>query len=386
MSSVTLKSVIKTFGAGRAVDSLDLEIESGEFFVLLGPSGCGKTTTLRCIAGLEEPDGGSIGVGGRTMAEPRRGIFVPPHKRALSMVFQNYGLWPHMSVFSNVAYPLRSRRIAKSAFPAEVAEALDLVGLSGLEDRYPYELSGGQQQRVALARAIVTKPSLLLFDEPLSNLDAQLRTRLRYDLKEIHRKRAFTAVYVTHDQSEALALADRVAIMRSGRIEQMGTPIELFRSPKTPFAAEFVGYENFLPGMVTATHRHLATVRSEAWGRDLTGRYTDAVAVGSKVWVAMRAADVAIARVAPAVGEVNIASAVIGGVTYLGDRFQCLVKIGDTTLVGSMSAEGWSGEEGAHRIAAGQKVSVTTSFNDLIVMPRDDRKAESVPIGARKVS
>lgn len=214
MSSVTLKHVRKAFdGRVNAIEQLDLHIEHGEFFVLLGPSGCGKTTTLRCIAGLEEPDAGQILLGERTVADTRQGVFIAPEKRNIGMVFQNYALWPHMTVRQNVAYPLKTRTRLGDEQHRQVIAALQLVGLEGYAERYPAELSGGQQQRVALARALVARPALMLFDEPLSNMDAQLRIRLRQDLRRIHDELGYTAVYVTHDHAEALALADRIAVM-----------------------------------------------------------------------------------------------------------------------------------------------------------------------------
>lgn len=249
MSRIVLHEVRKRFGVNRdatkAINGLDLTIEPGEFFVLLGPSGCGKTTTLRCIAGLERPDSGRIEIAGSTVADPTRKVFIPPHKRDLGMVFQSYALWPHMSVLDNVAYPVKARRSRHGA-SAVAMDALRLVGLDEQAKRYPAALSGGQQQRVALARALAASPELLLFDEPLSNLDATLRLHLRQQLRDLHQQLGFTAVYVTHDQAEALALADRVAIMREGRLEQVGSPQQLYNHPASAFVASFVGFENIL--------------------------------------------------------------------------------------------------------------------------------------------
>jgi iron(III) transport system ATP-binding protein len=249
VANVSIKGLSKRFGGKiptTAVDSLDIEIEPGEFLVLLGPSGCGKTTTLRCIAGLESADEGNIAFGDRTVFDAARGTNVPPNKRNIGMVFQSYALWPHMTVRQNIGYPLKARRIKKATATEWIEEAAELVDCSPLLDRYPGQLSGGQQQRVALSRGLVARPDLVLFDEPLSNLDARLRDQVRSEIHELHQRLHFTAVYVTHDQSEALALGDRLAIMRAGKIEQLGRPEEIFEEPATEYVAGFIGMENRL--------------------------------------------------------------------------------------------------------------------------------------------
>ena len=250
MSHLLVTGLHKEF-AGRppatAVDQLDLSIDKGEFVVLLGPSGCGKTTTLRCLAGLETADAGTIALAGRTWFDSSRRISLPPEKRNIGMVFQSYALWPHMTVRKNISYPLRARRKKAAEVSGWVEDAAALVNCEELLDRYPAQLSGGQQQRVSLARSLVSRPDMILFDEPLSNLDARLREDVRAQLHELHGRLHFTAVFVTHDQGEALALADRVAIMRSGRFEQTGTPSEVFERPATEYVAEFIGLSNRLP-------------------------------------------------------------------------------------------------------------------------------------------
>jgi iron(III) transport system ATP-binding protein len=238
---LTLRNLTKRYGPTAVVDALDLEIRDGEFFTLLGPSGCGKTTTLRCIAGLERPDGGSVHLGERCLADPTRGLFVQPERRNMGMVFQSYALWPHMTVFENVAYPLRLRRLGRAEIRRKVDEVLQLVGLEGYADRPAPMLSGGQQQRVALARALVFSPQVLLLDEPLSNLDALLRDEMRQQLRGLSDRIGVTTIFVTHDQVEALSLSDRIAIMRSGRVEQVGAPMEVYSAPSTPFAQAFLG-------------------------------------------------------------------------------------------------------------------------------------------------
>ncbi|HEX9652358.1 MAG TPA: ABC transporter ATP-binding protein [bacterium] len=244
MSKVTLKNLTKTFGGITAVSNLDLEIEQGEFFSILGPSGCGKTTTLRMIAGFEFPTLGQI------FFDDRDVTFLPPHRRNTGMVFQNYALFPHMTVFENVAFGLQARRVQKSAVKKRVDDALKLVDLSGFEKRKVTELSGGQQQRVAIARAIVIEPVILLLDEPLSNLDAKLREETRDELRALQRRLGITTVYVTHDQEEALALSDRMAVMKSGVCHQVGTPAEIYLRPVDRFVASFVGRSNILEGQI----------------------------------------------------------------------------------------------------------------------------------------
>ena len=252
MTVLKINSIVKHYGGVRAVDGVSFEVEAGEFLSLLGPSGCGKTTTLRCIAGFERPDGGSIFFGDKPLTDIKNGVFVPPNKRGFGMVFQSYAVWPHMTVLENVGYPLNVKGgIARSEIRERVEDALKLVGLRGLEARYPTQLSGGQQQRVALARALVMEPRVLLFDEPLSNLDAKLRERMRFELIELQKKIGIPAVYVTHDQAEAMVLSRRILVMEGGRIAQMGSPREVYERPATRFVADFVGLTNFVPATVT---------------------------------------------------------------------------------------------------------------------------------------
>ncbi len=250
MSRVTVEGLHKRFDGkppALAVDSLDLEIGEGEFLALLGPSGCGKTTTLRCVAGLERPDGGRITIGDTPVFDAGRRVNVPPDRRRIGMVFQSYALWPHMTVRRNIAYPLKATRQKDALRGGRVEEVARMVECEELLDRLPAQLSGGQQQRVALARALVANPKLILFDEPLSNLDARLRDQMRTELHRIHRSRPFTAIYVTHDQAEALALGQRIAIMRAGGLEQLGTPEEIFERPASEYVAAFIGMSNRLP-------------------------------------------------------------------------------------------------------------------------------------------
>ncbi len=239
---VRLERVTKTFGPVVAVDDVTLEIPAGKLVTLLGPSGCGKTTTLRMIAGLEYPSTGRVFIGGDDVTP------LPASSRSVTMVFQSYALFPHLTVFENVAYGLRIAKLPAGEITTQVAAVLDLVGLPQIGGRYPAQLSGGQQQRVALARALVMQPKVLLFDEPLSNLDAKLRKHVRAEIRELQQRLAITSIYVTHDQAEALALSDVVVVMNRGRIEQVGAPADLYRQPATRFVADFIGEANLLPG------------------------------------------------------------------------------------------------------------------------------------------
>jgi len=246
MSAVSIEGLVKRYGAGTAVAGVTLEVQAGEFVALLGPSGCGKTTTLRMVAGFIEPTEGRIHIGGRDVTG------LPPYRRNTGMVFQSYALFPHMSVAQNVAFGLEMRRVSKADIAVRVRQALERVRLGQYAERMPRELSGGQQQRVALARALVIEPEVLLLDEPLSNLDAKLRQEMRTEIRQLQQSLGLTAVFVTHDQEEALAVADRLIVMNAGRIEQIGSPATVFDKPATRFVADFVGVTNFLPGAVTA--------------------------------------------------------------------------------------------------------------------------------------
>jgi iron(III) transport system ATP-binding protein len=246
VASVELLGIRKAFGELVVADGIDLAVQHGELVCLLGPSGCGKTTTLRLIAGFMTPDAGTITVGGKTVSSPGRAL--PPEKRGMSMIFQSYALWPHMSIGENVAYGLTLRRLPRAEIERKVAQILAVAKLTPLKDRFPGELSGGQQQRVALARALVVEPETLLLDEPLSNLDTNLREEMRFEIRRLHDEFRYTTLYVTHDQSEAMTTADRIVVMNSGRIEQVGTPEDIFQRPQSEFVARFIGATNILRG------------------------------------------------------------------------------------------------------------------------------------------
>ena len=272
MAGIQIERVTKRFGTVAAVRDLTLRSRDREFVTLLGPSGCGKTTLLRLIAGFMAPDEGAIRVGAATLSTPAS--VVPPERRGMGMVFQNYAVWPHKTVYQNVAFGLEVRRVARAEARARVARVLELVNLAGLERRYPSELSGGQQQRVALARSLVVEPAILLLDEPLSNLDAKLRERMRWELKELQRRTGITFVYVTHDQSEAMALSDRIAVMHQGELQQLGAPREVYARPANRTVADFMGLVNLIPARVRARRRpagRRARRRSPRRGRPAPG-------------------------------------------------------------------------------------------------------------------
>lgn len=250
MAKVELINVSKKFGKVNAVDNVNLKVKDKEIIALLGPSGCGKTTLLRCIAGLEEIDEGNIYLNGNLVSSPTNRIFVPPEKRNVGFIFQNYALWPHMTVYDNIAYPLKIRKLSKDEIRNRVKKVLELVELEGLENRYPTQLSGGQQQRVALARSLVYEPQILLLDEPLSNLDIRIREKVRHELALILKRLGITAIYSTHDQEEAFTISHRTIIMNKGMVIQEGSPIEIYENPANKFVAEFIGIPNVLAAKI----------------------------------------------------------------------------------------------------------------------------------------
>lgn len=288
MAGIQIKSLSKSYagkGDGAALESLDLDIKDNQFVTLLGPSGCGKTTTLRLIAGYLKPDTGTIRIGDQIVSSATD--VVPPERRGMGMVFQNYAVWPHKTVYENVVFGLKLRKTPSAEARRKVEETLELVNLKGLEQRYPGELSGGQQQRVALARSLVVEPGILLLDEPLSNLDAKLRERMRVELKQLQRRTGITFVYVTHDQGEALELSDQIAVMHGGRLQQYGTPEEVYRRPANKTVADFMGIVNFLSGEVRAVSggNSRAVRISDV---DLPVEMSPAIEIGATVDIAVR--------------------------------------------------------------------------------------------------
>jgi len=330
MSTIEIKSLTKRYADHRVVDGLDLAIDSGQFVTLLGPSGCGKTTTLRMLAGFIRPDEGTIAVDGRVLSSPS-GV-VPPEGRGMGMVFQNYALWPHKSVYQNISYGLRMQKPkpGRDEIRTRVTTILDVVGLRGYGDRFPGQLSGGQQQRVALARSLVTEPSILLLDEPLSNLDAKLRDRMRDEMQEIQRRTSITFVYVTHDQSEAMSMSDRIAVMRSGKLEQYASPRQVYFRPANVAVADFMGLINLVSGTVESSDGRAAVVELEFGLRlhvDPGHGYTPSA--GDPVTVAIRPESVAVRRPDEA-AEGPVAD--VTHTTMLGNLCYYQLRIGETEL------------------------------------------------------
>jgi iron(III) transport system ATP-binding protein len=267
-SRIEITNVVKRYqrAGGKVitpVDGISLSVNREELVVLLGPSGCGKTTLLRCVAGLERPDEGEIVVEGKVVFSSKRNIFIPPDQRNLSMIFQSYALWPHMTVAKNVGYPLIGRNLSTAAIHERVSAALRKVGIGGLEDQYPSRISGGQQQRVALARALVSNPNVVLFDEPLSNVDAQVRGQLRFELKRMQKEVGYSGLYVTHDQAEAMELGHRVAVLESGRIAALDSPQRVYENPSSRYVADFVGIANLIQGKVRKSSGQILAVETE---------------------------------------------------------------------------------------------------------------------------
>ena len=330
MGDLEVRALVKRYSDSAIVGPVSFTVADGEFLSLLGPSGCGKTTTLRCIAGFETASAGDVLVNGRSIAG------LPPHRRDVGLVFQNYALFPHLTVGDNVAFGLRLRRRAAPEIARRVHDALSLVDLDGLEGRYPRQLSGGQQQRVALARCLALEPSLLLLDEPLSNLDLKLRLQMRTELKKLQRRLGKTTVYVTHDQGEALALSDRIVVMSRGHVEQIGTPREIYESPRTRFVADFIGASNLLAGATVSVGAAGVIVR--AGGLEL--RSTDRTLAGANtVTVLIRPERIRLAAAPPHGADVNRFAVRVADVVYLGEDLQVLLELdGGPTLSASLKA------------------------------------------------
>jgi iron(III) transport system ATP-binding protein len=317
----------------KAAQDVSFEVPEGKLFTLLGPSGCGKTTTLRSIAGLERPRSGEISVGDRVVYSSAKNIFVAPNRRGFGMVFQSYAIWPHMNVFQNAAFPLEvgDKRISRQKIRDRVMRVLTAVQLEDLADREATKLSGGQQQRLALARALVMEPQLLLLDEPLSNLDAKLRERMRFELKRLQRELGITTVYVTHDQSEALALSHSIAVMNEGRIQQVGAPREIYERPRSRFVADFVGTTNFLDGTVIGRGAEAGRIRVRTELGDLEVLSDDELRDGDRVVLSVRPEDVGLAETRP---EGGIAwEGRVDQKVFLGEFVDFQVKLGERLLL-----------------------------------------------------
>ncbi len=322
MASVELRGLTKHYGAVAVVDNVSLRIEHGLLVCLLGPSGCGKTTTLRLIAGFVEPSAGEIAVGERIVSSPARTL--PPESRNMSMIFQSYALWPHMTVAENVAYGLTLRKLGRNAIAQKVAAILSTMRLAALADRYPGELSGGQQQRVALARALIVEPETLLLDEPLSNLDANLREEMRFEVRRLHDEYRYTTVYVTHDQSEAMTTADLIAVMNAGRIEQIGPPEDIYDRPRSEFVARFIGSSNIVKGKaLDDSHVSLAGAAVRCVGAKLIP--------GSTASVSIRQHDIRIVAAHSGEPAENMVPAIVTRNIFLGNSRDYMIETPDGT-------------------------------------------------------
>jgi iron(III) transport system ATP-binding protein len=334
---IEIKSLVKIYEDGdnagvKAVNDISFNVEEGRFYTLLGPSGCGKTTTLRCIAGLEKANGGEILVAGKKVFSALDGTFVPAYRRPIGMVFQSYAIWPHMTVFENVAFPLRvgKERVSSADMQKKVRAALAQVELNGYEDRMATQLSGGQQQRLALARALVREPQVLLLDEPLSNLDAKLRERMRFELRELQRRLRITTLYVTHDQIEALSMSNVIAVMNSGVIVQEGPPREIYLQPKSQFVANFIGSTNQMAGQVTKLEGNgTATVRTD--DGEISCGILDGLPFGSKVVVVVRPESITLHQQPPPTSS-NVIEGKIGAAMFLGEYVDCTIELGKNVL------------------------------------------------------
>ncbi|MBL8697919.1 MAG: ABC transporter ATP-binding protein [Alphaproteobacteria bacterium] len=357
MASVQLRNVAKRFGAQQAMDDVSLEIPAGSFLTLLGPSGCGKTTTLRSIAGLVTPDAGTITIDGEDVTA------LPVHRRRLAMVFQSHALFPHMRVIDNVAFGLRMRGSALAARRAAAREALAQVRLEAFESRWPHELSGGQQQRVAIARALVVGPRVLLLDEPFGALDRKLREAMQAELRELTRRLGMTAVFVTHDQEEALLLSDRIAVMNAGRIEQIGTPGEIFELPATRFVADFMGVDNILE--VEAAHRGDGGCALSLDGAPLDLPAGLAAPAGNRVWVGIRPERMRLA--APGSGH----AATVVDAVYLGTLSSYRVRLAQGGRVLAVREVNVAASAGGPRLAAGAKVGLVIPPDSLRILDAD---------------
>jgi len=331
MAFIEIRNLFKQYKKVTAVNRINLEVNEGELLTLLGPSGCGKTTTLRCIAGLEKPEEGDIIIDGKSMISEG---FVQPAKRGIGMMFQNYAVWPHMKVYNNIVYGLRLQKISKQDIKEKADNVLELVGLQGLQDRYPGQLSGGQQQRVALARALIRNPKVLLLDEPLSNLDAKLREKMRFEIKSLVKRMGITSVYVTHDQAEAMVISDRIVVMEKGNIVQIGNSHEIYEKPANRFVADFIGAMNFIPGDVVQVlpGTNDVYVRTEFSEKILCRSTGGGVTTpGQKVYASVRPEDVEVFTEMPQTGE-NIFKCTIIHKAYLGNFMFLFVDIKGTMI------------------------------------------------------
>jgi iron(III) transport system ATP-binding protein len=338
MPEIQVEHLVKQFGEQRALDDVGFQVEEGELFTLLGPSGCGKSTTLMSIAGFQQPEEGRIAIGDEVYFDAARRVSIAAERRNLGMVFQSYAVWPHMKVFDNLAFPLRIRKMKRNAIEARVHEVLQLVEMRQYADRYPHQLSGGQQQRVALARALVYSPSVLLLDEPFSNLDAKLRERARLWVKDLQQTLGLTTVFVTHDQDEALSMSDRVAVMSAGEVQQIGTPEEIYRRPANRFVAEFVGRVNLLTGTASGWEAGRLAIELDDSGKQLWVDTETAPAANAHLMLAVRPEALVLEPAGSStMNGSNTLDALVHSVAFLGDHYQYELEAGPHRLTAQSS-------------------------------------------------
>jgi iron(III) transport system ATP-binding protein len=364
VASVELRGLTKRYGDLAVVDQVSLTIEHGHLVCLLGPSGCGKTTTLRCVAGLEKADAGRITIGDRAVVDTEAGVFVPPHQRNLGMVFQSYAIWPHMTVLENVAYALEGKGMPKAERRRLAMEALATVKLAELADRPAPRLSGGQQQRVAIARALVGKPQVLLFDEPLSNLDARLRLEMRSELRRIQRQSGLSSIYVTHDQAEALAVSDWIVVMKEGRIIERGRPLDIYRFPRHIFTAQFLGTTNLIPGTVESVDEAAGRLKVvTALGPIIGSDPTRKVPTGAKVQVSIRPEDLYETTGGDASQRVNVFEGTLTFAIFAGVAVEAEVRCGDMSLMCLLDRES--------NITPGRPATLRARAHACLVLPEE---------------
>jgi len=365
---IRVEGLTKTFTANRevvtAVAGIDFEVGAGEMVTLLGPSGCGKTTTLRCIAGLEKADGGRIVIGDRPMVDVAAGVFVPPHRRNLGMVFQSYAIWPHMTVFENVVYALEGQRMKRAERKRLAMAALETVKLAHLADRPSPRLSGGQQQRVAIARAMVGSPQVLLFDEPLSNLDARLRTEMRSELRRMQKQIGLSSVYVTHDQAEALAVSDWIVVMKEGRIVERGRPLDIYRSPRHVFTAQFLGTTNLIAGTVESIEAATSRLKvTTALGPIVGVDPTHKLAAGAKVRLSVRPEDLHETAADDTGTRVNVFEGRLVFAIFAGVAVEAEVRCGEMSLACLLDRES--------DLTPGRPVTLRARAHACLVLPEE---------------
>jgi len=354
---IAVENLTKRFGSLAAVSEVSLSIEEGEMFTLLGPSGCGKTTLLRLLAGFYTPDAGEIRFGDRVVNE------VPPHERGIGMVFQNYALWPHMTVSENVSYGLKLRKVSSSEMATRVQGVLAKVGLTGLGDRYPGQLSGGQQQRVALARALVLNPQMLLLDEPLSNLDAKIRVQVRAEIRKLQKELGITAVYVTHDQEEALAMSDRIAVFNLGKVCQVGPPKALYERPTTRFVADFIGINNLIEGTVRSVEGAHRSLHAETTLGDLVAIHDEPLRVGDRCVICIRPENIVLNGQSG--GEKNHLNGKIAFTAYLGNTLRYDVDLGGGVTFKTDIGDPWHHEQ----FPIGTPVALSCTIGSTLAIP-----------------